>query len=77
MENRHETDNRCRKGTVAFPARASFAGKGHGGTHAGGQEADTDAGGRMQQPEPAGEDGAPTGFFSFERQNHGAAGRVQ
>lgn len=31
----------------------------------------------MQQPEPVGEDGAPTGLFSFERQNHGLAGRVQ
>ena len=31
----------------------------------------------MQQPEPTDEDGAPAGLFSFERQNHGLAGRVQ
>ena len=52
-------------------------GKSRGGTDTGGQAADKDAGGRMQQSEPTDEDGAPAGLFSFERQNHGLAGRVQ
>ncbi len=58
-------------------ARTVVAWQSRGGTDTGGQAADKDAGGRMQQLEPTGEDGAPTGLFSFERQNHGLAGRVQ
>ena len=77
MENRHETDNRCRKETVALPAGTVAARQSDSGTDTGGQAADKDAGRRMQQPEPTGEDGAPAGLFSFERQTHGLAGRVQ
>lgn len=77
MESGHETDNRCRQEAVALPARTVTARKSRGGTDTGRQTANKDAGGRMQQPEPTGEDGAPAGLFSFERQNHKLTGRVQ
>ena len=77
MESGNETNNRCREEAVAFSARLIAVRQGRGGTDTGGQAADKDAGRRMQQPEPTGEDGAPAGFFSFERKNHGLAGRVQ
>ena len=77
MESGHETDNRCRQEAVTLPARTVVTWQSRGGTDTGGQATDKDAGGRMQQPEPASEDGAPAGLFSFERQNHGLAGRVQ
>jgi hypothetical protein len=72
-----KTDYRCRQETVALPARTVAARQSRGGTDTGGQAADKDAGGRVQQPEPTGEAGAPAGLFSFERQNHGLVGRVQ
>ena len=77
MESGHETDSRCWQETLALPARTVATRQGRGGTDTGGQAADKDAGGRVQQPEPIGEAGAPTGIFSFERQNHGLAGRVR
>lgn len=77
MENRDEAYRRCRQETVALPARASFAGQGRGGTDAGGQEADTDVGGRLQQPKPVGEIGAPAGLSENQRKNHRPTGRVQ
>lgn len=77
MENGHETDYRCRQETVALSARFITIRQGRVCTDTGRQATDKDAGGRMQQPEPTGEDGAPAGLFSFERQNHGLAGRVQ
>ena len=77
MESGHETDSRCREEAIALPARTVAARQSRGGKDTGGQAADKDAGGWMQQPEPVGEDGAPAGLFSFERQNHGFAGRAQ
>ena len=41
------------------------------------EDTDTDAGGRLQQPEPVGKDGAPAGISENQGKNHRLAGRVQ
>lgn len=77
VESGHETDNRCREEAVTLPARTVTVRQGRGGKDTGGQAADKDAGGRVQQPEPVGEDGTSARLPRNEKQNHGFAGRVQ